>query len=349
MMFLEKLKKKELTSSIPALILKLVLGIGLILYSGIFKLVEGPEPLEKLDPSSIEGEYVSYDLWLSFDYFAEMLSTTDAGEVSQFLDYLVPVEEEYYLAVRIYPADYEKMMKFTEDSFAWLDYETDELPEPYHIQGVVCPIESDELNYYYDYIGLYGTEAEAQGYLPLVIDTHAMRDDGMDMVTASVIALLGGACLVWAVWSVHAALTMRHHKEIVEYLNKHPEKEAELDNWMENTPDVNGIKMDSQWCSHVTKTQTKFELSENILWVYQHVTQHRVYFFIPAGKSHSLVIGTRSGKFWTIPMRSEQRVKETMEYMVGANPKIVRGYSKELEQLFSKDRETFSHLMEQKN
>ena len=88
MMFLEKLKKKELTASIPALILKLVLGIGLILYSGIFKLVEGPEPLEKLDPSSIEGEYVSYDLWLSFDYFAEMLSTTDAGEVSQFLDYL---------------------------------------------------------------------------------------------------------------------------------------------------------------------------------------------------------------------------------------------------------------------
>ena len=342
---LEKLKKRELIASIPTLLLKIGLGIVLLIYSGIFTVLMGPTPLSHLDASKLEGEYVSYDLWLSFDCFAEMITTSDGAETSNFRDYLIATDE-YYMAVRIYPSDYEKMDRLTEDSFAWLDYETDDLPEEVHVTGVVQQMDSDELSYYYEYIGLSRTEAENYGYLTLVIDTHAVRADGMDAVTSSIIALLGIASLLWAVWSVYGALRLRHHQDIVKLLKEEPDAEEELSQWMEGTRSVHGLRVNEKWCLWESKKATHLSKTEDVLWAYQHVTTHR-YYFVAVGKSHSLVIGLQNGRFWTIPMGREEDVKEAMALLGKMHPRIVLGYSKELADLFSKDREKFSHLRDE--
>lgn len=329
---LKRIQKAELKASLLGIVLLLLLGIGLIGLSGVHKLIAGPTPLQYLDAEQLEDEYVCYDMWLSFDTFAEMVTTIDGKEISDFKDYVIPVES-YYVAVRIYPKDYEKMNQFIEDSYAWMDYKTDDLPEVFPVKGVIEKMSQDELTYYYEFLELSEAEAPKYGYLPYILDTSKALGTNLSPVLISVMLMGGLVLLGIAIWKVYTIKTMKHHQDLLSLLQEKPEMEDYLEKWMSRENDVYGLRINESWCWIHTDKMTKLLPSSDVLWMYMKVTTHRVN-FIPVRKDYQCKIWTKKGREITIPMRMERDVNLAIQYAVNQCPHIVAGYSKELEQLY---------------
>ena len=340
---LKKIRKNELLGTLPLLIVLTVVGVVSIFFSGIQNLFVQPVSLVQLSPSELEGQYVEYDMWLSFDSFAEMVRTVNGNEISEYQDFLFPVEEKYYLNVRIYQKDYDRFEKMVNDSFAWLDYETDDLPEPYSISGVIKPLSNDELPYFYDYIGLSEAEANQLGYYSLVVDTQDKTVGDMSG-TGTFAALLFGAFLIGFAALLYARINkMKNHALLVEFLKNHPEKEEDLENWMKNESDLYGFRMNHDYFFYQSKRQSYILPSSDVLWMYVNVTTQRVN-FIPVGKTYQLKLGLRNGSLITTNVSGEEEAREVIQTALAIQPGIVAGYSKELEQLFASNRERFAML-----
>ncbi len=340
---LKEIRKNEMKGTLPLLIVLAIVGVALILCSGVQNLFVQPVSLIQLSPKELEGQYVEYDMWLSFDSFAEVIRTVDDNEISEYQDFLFPMEEKYYLNVRIYHEDYEKFAKLVDDSFAWLDYETDELPEPYSISGVIKPLSNDELPYFYDYIGLSEAEANQLGYYALVIDTQDKTVGDTAPATIFFMLLFGTFMIGMSVVLYGRINKMKNHALLVEFLNKYPEKEEYLENWMKNESDLYGFRVNGDYFFYQSKRQSYIVPASDVLWMYVNVTTQRVN-FIPVGKTYQLKLGLRNGSLVTTNVSGEDEAREIIQAALKVHPGIVAGYSKELEQLFASNRERFAML-----
>jgi hypothetical protein len=96
---------------------------------------------------------------------------------------------------------------------------------------------------------------------------------------------------------------------------------------------------------------TPFHLMD-IIWVYRKRTQHS-YYFIPTGKSHSIVIADACGRKAESDLgRGEAKEKRVEEFIatIGASvPWIIAGYSNELKDLYEKNRQEFVSAVEQRH
>jgi hypothetical protein len=76
---------------------------------------------------------------------------------------------------------------------------------------------------------------------------------------------------------------------------------------------------------------------DQLLWIYQKVTQRRVN-GVPAGKSYAVVLSDRAGHRFEIPA-SEAQTTEILHLLEAKAPWAINGYSDELQKIWNKDRE----------
>ena len=72
---------------------------------------------------------------------------------------------------------------------------------------------------------------------------------------------------------------------------------------------------------------------QDVLWMYKHITKHRINFIIPAGKTYSLVIFRKNRKKLDINMRGKD-VDAVVEVVHSKAPGILQGHSDYLLQLW---------------
>lgn len=75
---------------------------------------------------------------------------------------------------------------------------------------------------------------------------------------------------------------------------------------------------------------------QDVLWMYKNVTQHKVNYIIPAGKSYSLVIYLNNKKKVQVGM-NQKKVDAAIELIRHKVPSIACGYSDELAYLWNKN------------
>ncbi len=339
----KQIQKKELLKKMPWIMICLIVSVLVLCFSGIQHLFAIPVSLSSLSPTELENQYVEYDMWLTYDEFAEMVMTSNGTEYSEFKDYLFPVEEKYYLSVRIYHKDYEEFNQMVHDSMAWSNYETDYLPEPYSIKGVIQPLDEDELPYFYEYLQLSEAEAQQQGFYALVVDTgdkvpgSTSQNDVIIRILVSFIFCFIGFILLYY------TLTMKNHRDLIHYLEEHPEKEESLQNWVNSELAEDGFRINSELCFYLSATKSILLNSMDILWLYIEVSQQRVN-FIPVQKQYFLKIGLRDGSFRNIMIRNEEEGQRMIQKALSVCPSIVTGYSKELKQMFAENRTVFESI-----
>lgn len=79
-----------------------------------------------------------------------------------------------------------------------------------------------------------------------------------------------------------------------------------------------------------------------LMWVYKETIQKKIYGFVPAGKTNSLVFVFSDKKTYKVDLfKGEETIDEVIEYMCNNCKTSFVGHSEELENLFKKDSDDF--------
>lgn len=96
-------------------------------------------------------------------------------------------------------------------------------------------------------------------------------------------------------------------------------------------------RLTPHWISVPTRFTTHLARLEDLVWVHRQVTQHRVWYLIPAGKTHAVACYTRGGHAFVASMK-EKEADELVATIASRAPWVVAGYSDELANVWRKDR-----------
>lgn len=99
-------------------------------------------------------------------------------------------------------------------------------------------------------------------------------------------------------------------------------------------------RLTPHWIAATTTFTTHLSRLEDVVWMHRQVTQHRMWYVIPAGKSHAVAFYTRGGHSFVVPMPEKQA--DALVCTLNAQaPWIVSGYSDDLANTWRKDRAAF--------
>ncbi|MGL4576380.1 MAG: DUF6709 family protein [Burkholderiaceae bacterium] len=187
-----------------------------------------------------------------------------------------------------------------------------------------------------------------QRFYPLMLDTADFKDGGYIGFTiagliAAAMLIVGG--IAFQRWSNPA---------------KHPALQAAA-KW--GTPDVVAAKVQNELQAPgvlklkgftftqnflMRKTLFSFDLKrlDDLLWAYQKVTQKKLYYVIPAGKTYELKLNFADAEL-AIPGK-EAQIGQAIDQLAAARPWIVYGYSDQLAALWKKKRNEFKMFVAQR-
>jgi hypothetical protein len=98
----------------------------------------------------------------------------------------------------------------------------------------------------------------------------------------------------------------------------------------------------------VRKSLFSFDLKrlDDLLWAYQKVTQKKLYYIIPAGKTYELKLNFADAEL-ALPGK-EAQITQAIEQLAGARPWVVYGFSDQLAALWKKKRSEFNLFVAQR-
>jgi len=346
---LEELKRKTLKSHIAAILLLLALSVGMLFVTdfGVFKLLQGTPDLDTLELSELEGKYVKAEIYFIYDWYAGTQSvnkSTNKATITE-KEYIIPIGENEYMGLLMGRKRLSEADSLMEDSQKVLTGKTQDLGESFWVKGTVCKMDEESLEYYHEVVGYDAyTEEEKELFLPLVlkVDYIGRTEQGLTWFLTAVSAL----SLFGALWMFIGSLTGWYQRSIKAFCKASASPEAlmeQLDAFYQNTEPVNGVRM-GQWLMFLHGGNDTIVDSSDILWAYQRTVQHRTN-GVPTGKSYGVVLRTRDPKKqYEIAMKNEETTRETLEALLRNYPRMVIGYTPELEKLYHTNREAFQHL-----
>ena len=138
---LQELKKLSIRRVIPTAALLLLAAVFCLIWggTGVFRLVQGPVPLESLYGEELVGQYVQADVYLVYDWYAETTSRTEGSSrtTTKSRDYIIDANDMEYIALEVPARDIAFMDEQIEKTLDYMDYITDDVDTYYPIRGMV--------------------------------------------------------------------------------------------------------------------------------------------------------------------------------------------------------------------
>lgn len=187
-------------------------------------------------------------------------------------------------------------------------------------------------------------------FLPYMLQEDDFRFPGYMGLAAGI------PCLVIGVWNLQKVLKRRSAPELhpiaksLTKLSDYPESTAaQIDSEVQS--DINKFSLESlQITASWLLRQTRFGLDimklEQIVWIYEKVTQHRTN-GIPTGKTYAAIIINRQGESIEIP-GNKQNVEQILLEIINRVPWVLAGFSQELQNLWMSDRTKLFEVVEQR-
>lgn len=340
---MKKLKRETIRRLMPLLII--FFGVAfLFLMVGISDsstATDGPTPLEEVDFSGdIDGLYVTGTIYYIYDCYCEV--TED--DVVTRREYLIDADDSYYMALRADGSDMQAADALCDASYSYYlgeDDGTQLIAAQYEVTGVIEKIPDSTLEYYHDYIE-WDTldEASKETFLPYYIRVTDYESEAGTSLVISIIFFIGGGIFL------AMALAGFYQRTVKKYIKESPSPELakqRVENFVENTPIVNGMRCNHEFISGNNMGVTIFGETSKVAWVYLHTTTHRV-LFIPVYKNHNIYFGFADGTLQATATKNKKTAAATLEMLQQFCTKAVFGYTPELAQMFRKNRDEFLNI-----
>ncbi len=349
---LAELKRKSIKSHLLLVVLLLAASVGLLFVTnfGAFKAIQGPQPIDSFDVTELEGQYVEAEIYFIYDWYTATEVTDKSTKQSEITkkEYVIPIGENEFMGLGVGKKWLSQADGLMEDSERYLNGLAQGLGESFMVKGTVVPMDSEGLEYYHYVVGYDDWTPEQQAYfLPLVlrVDYLGRTEQSLTWFLTAAAAL----CLFLALWMLIGSLTGRYQKGIKAFCaaSESPEATMEmLETFYQSTEPLNGIRMGSQFMMFQQSSGDIVVASGDIIWAYTHTVQHRTN-GVPTGKTYGVMLRTRDPKKkYEVTMKNEAAAQQTLEAMHREYPRMVLGYSQELERLYNTDREAFTRLTE---
>lgn len=175
-------------------------------------------------------------------------------------------------------------------------------------------------------------------FLPLMVDLHDFRTSGWWLLGLTGAAMLGAG--LWGFIALRRMRAPESHPSVVRAAEWGPlpvvsrivQQEARapgalrIGGWTLTTNHL----LRSQWLSLDLRNLN------DLLWAHPQVTKKKLYYVIPAGETHALVLKWRDASV-TLPGKKEQ-VEQALARIAANQPWIMLGWHENIEKLYSRQR-----------
>jgi hypothetical protein len=187
-------------------------------------------------------------------------------------------------------------------------------------------------------------------FLPFMLDATGFRDsNGILGVLGGAAMLLLGLYLVWLYLQRTANPEKHPLMKALERYGQPNDVAMQIDSELRSEPNAavtRDVRLTNNWLIHATAFKTVLMQSRDVIWAYQKITKH-YHNGIPTGKSYSIVIRDSRGQSAEVTGKKTS-APELVSTLQQRMPWIVAGFSKELEELWSKNRAGFVEAVEKR-
>lgn len=355
---LEQLKRKTMPGKLAAAVVWLVLGVLLAAYlwPSLHLMIQGPRDLYSLTVDQLEGAYVSADIQVIYDWYAETVQQhgSDPNTTTLSREYLVPTADGHILGVQVPASMIPTAESVMEDTYVWLtdpDYVWN--GEVLPVCGTVEVMDDETQDLYYSLLADYGVTGseELASFQPLLLihgQVGALNQGLLWMLSAADIAILVAGVVLFVF-----ALTGHYQKPIVRYCAAQPDPESlreTLDRFYEETPPENRLRCSRDWILYEDGARSWLLNTRDIAWVYGATVTHRTN-GIRTGQTHSVRVCSLSEpkrhRRHEIRVRNPEQSRAVIEQIARWVPQAVYGYEPAWDHLYEKDPRAFFEQAQQ--
>lgn len=342
----EKLKKKSIKSTIPAVIVLCVIGIALIVleFQNLIAVIRGPVVFETLEPEEIKGTIVvDASITVNFGAFFEWVEkNTQTNRTRTTSVYYIiwtgtdDSEDYRYMAIKVPASDERKMDAMADNT------NNNMLSDPIKYSGAIKKMPSKEYEAFREVFEESGwTDEEIdENTLPYYINVGALTGSAGTTVfvffgAGIILVLLGLLLLIYA-------MTGGRLKSIKKELASLGLTESEADYEYESARAFNkkgDFRISSKLTFFMLGKTPHVLLNDKVVWVYQmntttnSVTTYELRFFL---------VNNRNPFHIAIP--NSDTGTEALRYIAQTMPKTIVGYSEDLFNMFQRNYEGFLNL-----
>lgn len=306
----------------------------------------GVRNLEELEEEELEDYVVHSDVCFVLDCFAEYGDVdVSTGEITETDDYyyIIYYRNGKYIAIEADPEEAVFLDEICDSTWDCMLGDSDDLDKSYAVEGSISSLRGDIKEYYIEWFleNGWSEEEAAECALPYVLHIGWDTDPFSVYLLWSIALILVVVSLVIFIIAV-AGGYQREIKNDFARLKTFPKARIEED--YDNAFIVNKRMRIGQIytydCTHFT---SRAYLNQDILWVYSKVRSHRIHFFIEVKQSYQLILYDVHGQKSALN-GNRKLCKQAMGFYEARFPHIVLGYSKQLSQMFFRDRQRFLAL-----
>lgn len=175
-------------------------------------------------------------------------------------------------------------------------------------------------------------------YLPYVLDTYDYKAWGWTSI------VFGGIALIFILWG--AFLYLRSNSDPAQdpfarglakvgpLESVVPQLDAEMAAAHTTfTRRNNSVHIGQQWMVVATPFRAHGARVRELIWLYRQITKKRIYFVIPAGTRHTLIMHDRTGRKLAVEL-GDAKCGEVLQLLRSVAPQAVYGYDKRLAKLW---------------
>ena len=330
----------------------LLVSFLLIVFAGLFiimgnlgfvQVLQGPAPAAEFDGYDLKGKYVQAPMDWTLGSYVEYTTEMDGIEKVNAADYLVQLENGYWIAVRVGADKLDLAEDLTEQCDVIMDGGSQDWPQGFLIQGAVVPMEEEDIHYLRNDLdgnelipGCYG-DGELL-HLVIVDGEVGMTGTTVSPSMACGTGFLAVIFLILAVLLPVWAGKSLWKKNLISYCKNTASPDStfeQLDAFADATPDPGLVKISDRWLLVSTGTMLQVLETPHVVWAYQNVTSQKLYGLITVGKSHAVCLALDNGKTYTIS-GSKQKVEDTLKGLYEHTSHIMIGYDPQLGQMYQK-------------
>lgn len=348
----EELKKQSRKSVLGRTCFSAIIIIILLVisFTSIQKLIQGPKDMYSLRVDELPNEYITGDINVIIDIFAEYYVENENGteDVTDSY-YIIPIGEEEYIALEIKEGNFEIANQIYNETYDYLMGYRDDLSTYMTIEGTINKMSDEIYQYYEDWFYESGildnpTPEEIERLaLPYVIQIDYVGD----FESTTVYLMIAGMALVllFTIVIIIKLLTGAYISPIKKFIHQNQaeinEERLEID--YHNSVPIETVRIGQKYTFYFKGSKAEILKNEDLIWAYLEEVTHRVY-GIKSGVSKSLIIYKKDKKKITIPMKKKEHVISAVTAFSQVNPHMVVGYSEELKTCFKKDFDSFKKI-----
>lgn len=346
---MDQIKKKYKSS-------KLVAGILLLIIAAVLFFISMADRFIGVSSDAIDlNEALASDISVGeayitvgyvYDYFSYY--GNDNGTDVESKCYLIPVGEEEIMAIDLDGKNMKAIDRNLDKINAFFETGSDDYDSLYSnlewldLKGKIKVLDGQNKMFYDEYIESIGySEAEQSKYFLNYI--FVPNEIGSGTSSGSmVIIFIGLVFLVLAVVFILMGILVNPFSEVEAYGKKNNNLEqvkSKVETLLQSASGRYNVYANDEFFMYVGngKSKVKFYETKDIIWAYQHITQHRTN-GIPTGKTYAMMFKAADGKNFEIPSKKKE-IEACQEYFMRLIPDAIFGYSNELEQMYRKERQ----------